>query len=645
MQVSKNNRDEYSRDDLIKRKNLNLNSDLSVDYIENKKFGNDSNFNNKIANSNLEKIKKAINGKNININKLSNSNFSQMSNKSSNQNEITKENYTEDFEDIDYELENNYDYNGDSIKNNEYSNAQSRNIFENKNENNKINYSPSDNIQSNDFISKNPIKDYPINNNSLIANRNTNNVSIKIEYSPSDNINIGKTTHNNSNNSNYKYDSNDVLRGTGDNSNYNLSYVDDLDDIKINKLGASKNNNPNLSYDSSGNAKENKSLEALKLAKIKETLTKSVPNKNNLNNTFDKNNSKSNIVKKQIEDSSQNNQVKSRLLSEINNKTNNSLNLVNKNPNKINTNTNNLSPKETRMTKHHNQNQIKPGNSVNLGHHPSINNINNQRRDQSNNSSSHSTKAIEKIKNAIHSQINKFSEAATPSKVNTFNNPSSSNIKNNKPNPQNNKLNNGNFNNNTDQHKLKDINNFKRSNNPNSIIKSKPNSFDKYNNFIQFTQPLPPNLQKTFYPENSQSNAHPNNHFNKNTSSGVPKLKKKKYLDESDRKFAEIFGEGDDFIEEGDESVNTAECRRQLDSINRKLSRGNNRNLVQDYSDGSVCEANFEQIEKEERISGWYGEKEDEEEQRKIEEERERRKIKKLKLRKGLGNDEEEEDD
>ena len=88
--------------------------------------------------------------------------------------------------------------------------------------------------------------------------------------------------------------------------------------------------------------------------------------------------------------------------------------------------------------------------------------------------------------------------------------------------------------------------------------------------------------------------------------------KPRKIIDDADRKFDELFkAEVDGFICD-DQSEEDEQCKKYLKSINKKLSRGHsNYSPVQDYSDNSIEEANFEQCEREEMITSWYGEKED----------------------------------
>ncbi len=173
------------KEDIIMKKQVNLDLE-AFDAVKLNKICRIDNNSNK--NVNLEKIRKVINGKNINNNcKNSNTayihnymyNDTSKSNINNIQNGVSRENITEEFEDIDYELENNYDYN----RGNENNPAlQSRINYENMGESGiKINYSPSDNKQSKYFNTN------KINNN--FKNLTYNNTN-KIQYSPSENFNI-----------------------------------------------------------------------------------------------------------------------------------------------------------------------------------------------------------------------------------------------------------------------------------------------------------------------------------------------------------------------------------------------------------------------------------------------------------------------
>jgi hypothetical protein len=643
-------RNDLNKYDLIKKKKIDA-SETKVNYkdlneIKIKKIGSE--------NDNHDKIKKAINAKNLinngknylenNKNNINKSNFV-------NNNEVSKENYTEDFEDIDYELENKYDYkNGNNGK---YTAINNKSNFDNTAENHKINYSPSDNIKPINFTKNNFINSNNFNNNN--DNQIESNIMLnKIDYSPSENFNMGKTNINPAN----KFEEAILLNKTNFNKNYNIDFnkADFDDDIKINKIGKSQNDSNCFNNKDSGNgyekslaakAKENKSAEALKYEKIKETINKKDLNSNN-NNLINKHAEFNKINRNINNQTNENSQDKSRLISEIKI---NSGNLQNKN---LFNNNNNNYISEKSISKHHHHNQIKPGNSINTSNINSNNNNNNNiyKRDQLNNSQS--IEAIENIKNAIQNKISKPSRAPTQTKSKT---------PNLKKSLVNSKIGNNSYQNNKQNSLIKPSSSLKYSNNsnnedkslnPNNPINSKiiTHNFKSSNNKIN----LNPNYSIYNNP-NKSINKNPNNNkpksldkFNnftnksKNTSNNLKnnnKLKKKGYLDETDRKFAKIFGPTDDFIEDGDEGGNAAEYRKYLDSINRKLSRGNNRNLTQDYSDGSISEANFEQIEREERFSSWYGDREDQEEERKQQEVRERRRIKKQ-IRQGRNSGEDD---
>ena len=133
------------------------------------------------------------------------------------------------------------------------------------------------------------------------------------------------------------------------------------------------------------------------------------------------------------------------------------------------------------------------------------------------------------------------------------------------------------------------------------------NNFDKFNNFSKFTKPLPPNLERIFRDEKVK-----NENYSQLNKNNINTKKPRKIIDDADRKFDELFkAEVDGFICD-DQSEEDEQCKKYLKSINKKLSRGHsNYSPVQDYSDNSIEEANFEQCEREEMITSWYGEKED----------------------------------
>lgn len=668
-EAAKNNGNNYRDSNVIKIKQI------------------ESENSNGLKKKNYENITKLINAKNNsnNNNYISKSfpdhnNYSKKFNSNLRNNEASKLNYTEEFEDIDYELENIYDNNQLNSKQITNINLPMPNQINLDNilaETNKINYSPSDNIQPISFSKNNLIGAYNDKTESIVKN--------KIDYSPSENFNIGKTdfiaadkleTNQNSDNSH----KNTI-------NNYNSSFKDsEFDDIIIKKIVDNKNNNDNNANREIKNINENSlpkfSNEKIKdkrfdFARIRQTIS------GDKNKTINANATSKPASINKINDKNIKNQqsLNTKHISpkslEMKDKYN-STPLQNKN-----LGIHSMEEKERINLNHRNQhiNKIKPGNSVNLTNKNNSNThivkrmneiINNKKSDRAEGKSAQSP---------LTNQINKYSDIKTPMNSNAkfpnnvnINNKSTTlnNNSNNKSNPNginkqnilnkstnsinNNSDINNNLNKSNNKNISKNINNkisYLNNNTNNNYVNKfnngyKQNSFDKFDNFKEFTQPLQPSLQRTIYPENFKQNpsnrilnnpiTNRNSIFNNNTN----KFKKKKYKDESDRKFAEIFGPADDFIEEGDEGSSTAEYRKYLDSINRKLSRGNNRNLIQDYSDESISEANFEQIEKEEKISSWYANKEDEEEERKQEEEREKRRIRKQ-MRQGKSSDEDQE--
>jgi hypothetical protein len=584
-----------------------------MEDIEIKKINNTISNNKPIYNSvskdslkDLQKIKKIINSK-IRINKPE----SFITYESTNLDKIEKENYTENFEDIDYELENNNDC--DNLVNN--------NIITHKTQTyDKILYSPSDNLNINNIQSN--IKNLnKINNNNLNISLNSNIIlniqNSKIEYSPCENLHLEKSNICEKSVSLNKMDSNPILK-----NNYNNQDIININDYKINKI--EKKNFDNIRNIQTPNYEEKIKNSEINIQKNKiniETIqnlfdinsinkNQKDPNRSSLDfisknkkkaedfemckiqNTINKNKIYQILNKKNEEDD------KLKMISDIRKKMNSTQILKIQSKNNINKRSNN---------KFILNNTIRPGTN------PITSNNNLLRNNQ--------LSRLDKNKNPLFINNNKANNSNNLSKDITINNSinknisrqDTSNISINKNNQQN--LNYG-------------INQNKKNNNelnssinntfPKNSINISDNPKNKIKNFTNLSETKTLKNQIGFFPLQNL-----NNKINNQV-----KNKKKSYKDEFDRKFAEDFNDISDFICD-EEDDNKEEYKRHLAKIKHNLSRGNNRHLIQDYSDDSISEANFEQIEKEERISSWIAEKEDLEEELRIEEERKKRKMKK----------------
>jgi len=641
-----NKRNEIFDNGLIKKKKLNSESKESYDDTEIKKINRDNLLNSK---PNLEKIKNIIN-ENNNYNKICNFSHSKNPIKS----QISeKENYIEEFEDIDYELENNNDYEPNIEKNIEINSFHNRNKIQ-ISEKNKIDYSPCENIikEEDDCLKIQNIGNIKQNNKETnTINRFLPKKETKIDYSPSQNFNI-------SNNDN-KHDSLNFYNDSLSNANI-LSYNSEFDDIKINKIrtksfNSYENDSTTNNYDKNlikADKVENKDASLLKLAKIKEVIKPLNPYIK-IKSKISENNIYGNIEKNMYDKSSKEDQI-----------------ILNGKPIKKNFPNNTaitVSSKFRNGDLENNQklfSEIK--NNINLKSKPNL--------------SEKSDKILNDLKKPNHNKQGPYivqSRNVENHKLKTNNlQPSSNSVfpktlqnKNNQQNMNNEMIKNNPNNNNQNIKDIKGFQNISRIQNNNNKMLNKQNydvqkipqvikqEYMKNQNNISFN-----NFNKNSNDYNklnskngnlidkininsqiTKINPHHQNPYEKfKLQNQVHKKIKRRYRDESDRKFAELFDtqEMKNFI--CDEEENDQQHRKYLDSINKKLSRGNNVHLIQDYSEDSLPEADFEIIEKEENYTAWIGAKEDEEEEKKQEMEREKRRMKKIMKKKNdIGEDEE----
>lgn len=670
--------------------------------INNNNFNNVNNINkqNKLGFNSLskkqeaisDKIKKTINfnpaaaeksplnpkskTKSESVSNTNNTNYYNSSTALNNQTEYY--NSADNFDDIDYELENNFDYKPS------YSSTNAYNSVSCETNNNKSNYSPVDGIISkisntNPGNTGGPQSNRNNSIDNIYNNYNSSNFN-KINYSPSENL-FSTGVNNNSKFNNFN---------TNSNPNAN-KIVDFDDDIEIKKISTTQNRN---SVSSSGNNCNNKQIAKIKSvlknkqnnptnvtslnkthvineSQIKNT-NNTAPDKltRNINGNFHSNtenkvqqfSSKDNLILQLKNKINPNNSVK-------NNLKNNSYSAIeakvsrNNNPSPAPSNDNNFA--ENIKNNQHAINTNKKATNSLIRNSDSNKNISNINYNNSNISQSNSgfmkpeelqqknTKDFSTKTNLIHpnpagsincvninTNINKIKNSINNNGIinnNNFNVNSNNNLNKNPHIHPGNNFNIKNIQNN--------INNIKSNYNQQTPLAINTDKHHQQGQIAKTTKPftnnvnLANNLNKTLINNKMpQRQRHDNFNLNNNLNFFTrPNMNRaagsinthKKRIDESDRKFDALFKmDKDDFICDDDDG-NDEVVQRHLASINKKLSRGISAHSyipAQELDD--VEEADFYTQEVEERKTLIIAELED------LEEELREKRLKEQKMRK-----------